>query len=332
MQKNQAGIHCSLQKKIFKKNCQQSYKIFSAKVFNKKFNSSEKFQIFVVNFQKIFVEVNVLNFFEPKDKFDVDFLVDLHNDDEQIKRQGRISQFTIKQKDGKPMIDYDLKTMRTTKGKDYDEFDVTLEKCSCKDFIFRRKPCKHMYRLAKELGLYSRVDDRSKVLIADFSKGYADNWKFIVRPNNYLNLDIVESNLLVEGEKSGKDSKKEIILTQGKLYNFTRGEIFYDSLVPYTENLTWREAVKKLNYNLNILQIDYAEETVAIQEIIFKDNKFINQYTPIYGDIEFTHYKIIENSSEWETVEKYSSRQDEFVELLKTGEFADLDGEIQKIC
>jgi len=90
--------------------------------------------------------------------------------------------------------------------------------------------------------------------------------------------------------------------------------------------------VKKLNYNLNILQIDYAEETVAIQEIIFEDNKFINQYTPIYGDIEFTHYKIIENSSEWEKVEKYSSRQDEFVELLKTGEFADLDGEIHKIC
>lgn len=46
---------------------------------------------------------------------------------------------------------------------------TTLESCQCGDFIRRRKPCKHMYRLAMELGIFggkdSLVSDKSKVII-----------------------------------------------------------------------------------------------------------------------------------------------------------------------
>ena len=40
-------------------------------------------------------------------------------------------------------------------------YDVSLEKCTCPDFINNRarKPCKHMYRLALELGLLASFDD-----------------------------------------------------------------------------------------------------------------------------------------------------------------------------
>ena len=34
------------------------------------------------------------------------------------------------------------------------DYDVSLTFCSCGDFIRRRKPCKHMYRLAHELGIF----------------------------------------------------------------------------------------------------------------------------------------------------------------------------------
>lgn len=34
-------------------------------------------------------------------------------------------------------------------------YSVTTTSCTCPDFIRRRKPCKHMYRLLDELGLYS---------------------------------------------------------------------------------------------------------------------------------------------------------------------------------
>ena len=33
-------------------------------------------------------------------------------------------------------------------------YTVTLDECSCRDWIIRRLPCKHMYRLAHELGIF----------------------------------------------------------------------------------------------------------------------------------------------------------------------------------
>lgn len=33
-------------------------------------------------------------------------------------------------------------------------YNVTLEECSCRDWFIRRLPCKHMYRLAHELGIF----------------------------------------------------------------------------------------------------------------------------------------------------------------------------------
>lgn len=40
-------------------------------------------------------------------------------------------------------------SVRGTKG---DIYKVTMDRCTCHDFIYRRQPCKHMYRLALSLG------------------------------------------------------------------------------------------------------------------------------------------------------------------------------------
>ena len=258
-----------------------------------------------------------MNFFSPEN---LDILLEIHNEPEQIERQGKILEVGIKTKNKKEMFDSELKKMTTTKG-----YEVTLENCTCQDFIFRHKPCKHMYKLANKLKIFVRKNERSRKLIADFSKGYSDGWKFIIRPCNYSDLDIYYSNLLIEGE----DSEKNLILTQGNRYNFKRGEIFFDSISAYDE--VWEEALKKLNF---CVQIDSVTETelVEIQKIIFLDGKFMNQFTPIYGTVDFSIYKTNEQRTGLEKIKNFSCRQDEFVELLKNGEFADTDGEIHKIC
>lgn len=44
------------------------------------------------------------------------------------------------------------------KGQSSEVYEVTLESCTCKDFQFRQKPCKHMYRLAIHIGALSYVN------------------------------------------------------------------------------------------------------------------------------------------------------------------------------
>jgi len=72
-----------------------------------------------------------------------------HNDPEQIKRQ----KSALSKKLTPISIDEELKTgMFEGSSKDY---FVTMEKCECVDFSMRKLPCKHIYRLAHELGIYN---------------------------------------------------------------------------------------------------------------------------------------------------------------------------------
>ena len=143
-------------------------------------------------------------------------------------------------------------------------------------------------------------NERSLQLIANFSKGYADGWKFAVRQCNYEALDIKLTSRVINGNKQN-------MLTQGKSYNFTRGMIFYDSIETY--NICWRDALKIIN---NCVQIDFASNSD-------------------YGVVEFTLMTPDKEKTKLEKVASYSCHQDEFVSLLKVGEFADLNGELHKI-
>ena len=76
-----------------------------------------------------------MNFFSTEKFF-------LHTTAEQLKRQQSAQSLQL------DSIDRDA---RTGKIKTY---DVSLDGCTCMDFSRRRKPCKHMYRLATELGFF----------------------------------------------------------------------------------------------------------------------------------------------------------------------------------
>lgn len=72
---------------------------------------------------------------------------DIHSDYEQIKRIA----FSQRIKSENVDLDEESKTAVVT-GRD-GMYNVTLDSCTCYDFESRQLPCKHMYRLAHELGL-----------------------------------------------------------------------------------------------------------------------------------------------------------------------------------
>ncbi len=52
------------------------------------------------------------------------------------------------------------KKVIVVKGSADDPYIATLDECTCPDFMFRRKPCKHMYKLAIELNLLNEIPER----------------------------------------------------------------------------------------------------------------------------------------------------------------------------
>lgn len=71
---------------------------------------------------------------------------ELHNDPEQIKRQK-----SAKSKELSPIEVRAFSGIFRGSKKNY---ETTLSDCTCPDFAIRKKPCKHMYRLANELGVF----------------------------------------------------------------------------------------------------------------------------------------------------------------------------------
>ncbi len=73
--------------------------------------------------------------FDPDD-------VELHSKQDQLNRQKRALRLNVES------IDFE-----TRSGK-INGYDVSLANCTCVDFSMNQKPCKHMYRLAHELGIF----------------------------------------------------------------------------------------------------------------------------------------------------------------------------------
>lgn len=92
----------------------------------------------------------------------LDWDYSIHCDNAQIDRQGRAMTypftFSINEK---------AKNARFSSTSILPYYDTTLSSCTCADFEERKLPCKHIYRLAKELGIIDIVKrptfDKSKL-------------------------------------------------------------------------------------------------------------------------------------------------------------------------
>lgn len=243
----------------------------------------------------------------------------MHNEPDQLLRQDRASEFEInwipkRDENGKIILNEKSRQprrqymyngrLKTCRIKNY---LVSLESCTCQDFQQRQLPCKHMYKLASRVGIFVTKEDRSRELIADFSKGYADGWRFVVRSCNLPNLDIL---------RQGK------IFTQGEIYNFSRGEIFYDTPAAY--EVQWGEALRQIKYSL---QIDSVTSSYGDPVVSWESKRFVRRNVPNYGLVEFTIYTPNAERTRIEPWKSYSCWQNEFVEFLKTGSFVDVNGE-----
>lgn len=93
----------------------------------------------------------------------------VHADDAQIERQGRAMTYPFTFN-----VDDAAQTARFSSTSDLPYYDTSLSCCDCHDFQGRRLPCKHMYRLAAELGVIEIIrrtpgggSDKTKRLLAE---------------------------------------------------------------------------------------------------------------------------------------------------------------------
>lgn len=66
----------------------------------------------------------------------------MHSDPEQLKRQKSATKLNVSSIDN------------ATNSGIINDYEVSLETCKCKDYGMRKLPCKHMYRLAHDLGVF----------------------------------------------------------------------------------------------------------------------------------------------------------------------------------
>lgn len=95
----------------------------------------------------------------------------LHSDPEQAKRMEKAQKSDVTPDN----IDRD-KQIGLFQGSGKEPYETTLEDCTCGDFRRRRKPCKHMYRLAFELG-YANGD-----VSAGLNKNTINRYLFSMEP------------------------------------------------------------------------------------------------------------------------------------------------------
>ncbi len=117
---------------------------------------------------------------------------ELHNDSEQIKRQT-----SAKDKKLTPVNIDTSKNIGYFKGSGKNPYAATLIDCTCGDFIRRRLPCKHMYRLAHEINVRTLgTVQESTIVVMDTVDGmdlYLD--KTTGEITEKVNIDILKAKL-----------------------------------------------------------------------------------------------------------------------------------------
>jgi len=174
----------------------------------------------------------------------------------------------------------------------------------------------------------ARRDDRGYALIANFEDGFALGWKMAVPEAFKEALDIKLTPRVFGG-------KKEMLLTQGRLYAFHEGDTIHDTKHAYEE---WRDGLRRLRLSV---QVQFASpsgyvnyETVEVQnkelEIIHQKGKskpkeeivdglVVKKQRIDHGFVRFKVYRPNNDRTAVEECETLECTQDDFVAFLQTG-------------
>jgi hypothetical protein len=99
----------------------------------------------------------------------------IHSEADQVKR--RLNGEKIKAE--AVTVDFGAQTAAII-GSDPEPYSVSLSGCSCFDFASRGKPCKHMYRLADELGLsdsWPTISRKGQKAVMDAASEEVERWR-----------------------------------------------------------------------------------------------------------------------------------------------------------
>ena len=97
-----------------------------------------------------------------------DWDTSVHESDAQIDRQGRAMTYPFSFD-----VDKSSETARFSSSSELPYYDTSLSHCTCMDFQGRRLPCKHIYRLASELGIIEIIKRSS----SSYNKNLLDDIK-----------------------------------------------------------------------------------------------------------------------------------------------------------
>ncbi|MCU7839743.1 MAG: hypothetical protein KZQ94_10255 [Candidatus Thiodiazotropha sp. (ex Troendleina suluensis)] len=178
------------------------------------------------------------------------------------------------------------------------------------------------------MDIEARRDDRGYVLIANFVDGFALGWKMAVPEEFKDALDIKLTPRIFA-------KKKEMLWTQGSLYDFHEGDTIHDITQAYNE---WGEALKHLKISV---QVQFASssgyvtyETIEVKnnelEIIHQKGKakpkeeviaglVIKKQRIDHGLVRFKVYRPNKEKTAVEECETIECTQDDFVAFLQTG-------------
>jgi len=146
---------------------------------------------------------------------------------------------------------------------------------------------------------------RSEQLIANFVNGFATDWHMAVPESYKQELDI---RLTPRIKKTDNGKYKEEVYTQGHLYNFKEGQIFFDSAKAYD---IWKDSLSSFRLACKIMNAEPVSFSTA-SDVEFKK-------TLSDGFVEYKLYKPNDKHDSVIEIGTFSSSQKEFVNFLKFG-------------
>lgn len=170
-------------------------------------------------------------------------------------------------------------------------------------------------------------DERSYALIARFVDGFAAGWKMAVPESFKDALDIKLTPRFF-------NKKQEMLWTQGRVYNFCQGDMFYDTRTAYGK---WEEALNHITLSVKIefanpsYLVDYETYETKDKELTVLHHKktsssektidglIIRKQRLTNGIVIFRVYRPNQEKTALEMGELLECTQDDFVAFLQTG-------------
>lgn len=229
------------------------------------------------------------------------------------------------------------------KGQSGEVYDVSLESCTCADFQFRHKPCKHMYRLAIHIGALGYVNTgKVEQCLNDYiskCKEYDDELLAFSRGLELQRCKIEKQKAeVVKNEQALKQERSDILSLNRKCYSKFMGKLnnsgynpawiakmYADYYDMFTGKLTEQliSKVRPAKSLASTIEKNYRKEMRELAKIAKYNESLVLLYESFYPNLpilcelsaedipqELDELSELEPKSEYESMRKWLSRAD----------------------